>query len=116
MMVRQTAAFIAADADVITVLPQAGRTADGAGGYIETPGVPFERTVRLIPQSDKIPVNASWEGSREAVEYVLLDVPEAALLLLKDDRFSWRGQTWKISQIHDKPDYEFKADVILDVG
>lgn len=113
IMIRHTAQFIAADPETIMVTPAEARLADGAGGFTIQKGEPFERTVRLLPQSDKVPVISTWEGTRERVEYILLDVPEAKLLLMKDDTFAWRGQVWKISQIHDKPDYEFKADVVL---
>lgn len=112
----QTAAFVAADAETIVVTPAPTRVSDGAGGHTLTAGTPFEEIVRLIPQSDKVPVVGTWEGTREKVEYILISVPDAANRLFKDSVFSWRGQSWKISQIHDKPDYEFKADVVLDVG
>lgn len=116
IMVRQTEAFVAADAETLTVTPKPVRTSDGAGGHTLTDGQPFDITARLIPQSDKVPVADTWEGTRARVEYILVGHPNLALQLSKDDVFQWRGQSWKIQQIHDKPDYEFKADVILDVG
>lgn len=116
IMSRQTDAFVAADAETITVTPKPTRTADGAGGYTLTDGAPFDLTVRLIPQSDKVPVTDTWEGTRPRTEYILIGNPDLALQLSKDDVFAWRGAEWKISQVHDKPDYEFKADVIRNVG
>lgn len=116
IMIRQTAMFIAADPETITITPAATKLADGAGGFTETPGTPFERTVRLIPQSDKVPEVSTWEGTRARIEYILLDVPDGRPLLPTGSVFDWRGRTWKIHQAHDKPDYEFKADVIVHDG
>lgn len=116
IMVRQTASFVAADPESIAVTAATTRVADGAGGHTETPGAPFTTTVRLIPQADKVPTVDTWEGTREKVEYVLIAVPAEGARLTKGSIFGWRGQSWRISQVHDKPDYAFKADVVLDAG
>jgi len=113
---KSTAAFIDADAEDITITPAETAQSDGAGGRTRVQGEPFQATVRLIPTSDKVPVTTTWEGSRENVEYTLMALPEMRLLLTKGSTFQWRGQTWLITAIHDKPDYECKADVILHVG
>jgi hypothetical protein len=115
IMVKQTAAFIAADAETIIVTPTT-RASDGAGGHTKTAGTPYSEVVRLIPQSDKVPLLTVTEGTREKVEYILLALPEQAPRLKAGHVFSWRSQDWKISAVHDKPDYEHKADVVLHVG
>lgn len=120
LMIRQTQAFVNADPETIVITPAVSRVSDGAGGHQLVPGTPFEHVCRLIPQGgdqkSKVPTVSTWEGTRAVSEYVLLDVPSAAELIYKGDTFTWRGQTWKVLQIHDKPDYTFKADVVLDVG
>lgn len=111
-----TRAFVAADPEIITLQNPVARVADGAGGWTETAGPDYIETVRLIPQSDKVPVTATWEGAREKVEYVMMAEPEARDRIEKGATFIWRGQTWLVAQLHDKPAYEFKADVILHAG
>jgi hypothetical protein len=114
--IRQTEAFVAADAETIAVTPAPGIWSDGAGGHTKLQGEPFEEVVRLIPQSDKVPVVGTWEGTRAKVEYILIAAPDAGTRLTKGSVFFWRNARWRIEQIHQKPDYEFKADVVLDVG
>jgi len=116
MLVKGTVAFVAADPETISITPPAARVSDGAGGYTTTDGTPFAATVRLIPQSDKVPVVATWEGNREKVEYILIGHPDLRATIVKGSTFAWRGQEWRIAQLHDKPDYECKADVILHGG
>jgi hypothetical protein len=115
MMVKQTAAFIAADATEITLTPRDDRVSDGAGGWVDTPGAPLAPiSVRLIPQSDKVPEAAVVEGRRAVPDMILMAMP--GVDIKRYDRFSWNGKVWKISHIHDKPEYEFKADVVVDAG
>lgn len=116
LLIRQTQAFVDADAEEIVLTPRLGNWPDGAGGYTKLEGDPTIETVRLIPQSDKVPLLQTWEGTREKVEYILISVPTAAARFTKGSTFVWRSQVWKISAIHDKPDYAFKADVVLHVG
>jgi hypothetical protein len=116
IMVKQTAHFIAADPETIVVTPEATRESDGAGGTVKVDGMPYDQVVRLIPQSDKVPVVSTFEGTREKVEYILIALPEQAEYLQAGAVFYWRNQHWLISQTHDKPDYEHKADVVLNVG
>ena len=115
LMESQTAMFIDSDPELITILPRRTQVPDGAGGWtnVET----FNNTpikVRLIPQSDKVPEVTPMEGRRKATEYVLLALPGTDVQ--RYDRFSWRDQVWQVDQIHDKPEYELKGDVVLYVG
>lgn len=115
VMSAQTQAFIAADAEDIQVRPRITRVSDGAGGWVEPVEPPLlPVTVRLIPQSDKVPEAAVSEGRRSVPEFILIAMPGTNLD--RYDVFSWRGKEWEISHIHEKPEYELKADVVLHVG
>lgn len=106
-----TRAFIEADVETI-ILTRRTRIADGAGGFkYATPDVGQpEQYFRLIPQSDKVPEQRTSDGSYAVPEYVILGMPDANMK--RYDRFIWKGQTWEISQIRNKPDYEKKGDVV----
>lgn len=115
MQVLQTQRFINADPEQIQIIPEGEKVSDGAGGYTDTPGQPaLPITVRLIPQSDKVAIAAASEGSYEKTEYVLMAMPDTPFK--KDDLFDWRGDRWRISAVHDMPEYEKKADVVLHAG
>lgn len=109
-----TRQFIEADAEEIVFIHLGEKIRTAGGGYRHDedwdPRSAPQR-VRLIPQSDKVPVSADTNGTRERPEYILAGLPDADFL--KGDTFDWRGQRWQVSQIHDKPDYIRKGDVIL---
>lgn len=108
----QTKAFIDADFEDIVIEPREIKTSDGAGGWVNTTSAPLPALrVRLIPQSDKVPEATSLEGRRPVPEYVLVALPGSDIQ--RYDRFVWRGITWEIAQVHQKPEYELKADVVL---
>lgn len=87
------------------------RTSDGAGGFVETADAPLAtQTGRMIPQSDKVPELTASDGRSARPEWVLLMEPDADMK--RYDRFTWRNILWEIAQIHTKPDYEMKGDVI----
>lgn len=116
IMTKSTLAFIEADPEALVLQRPGTVSSDGAGGKITANGTPLECVVRLIPQSDKVPTTATWEGTRANVEYVLMADPALRPSIPKGSTFEWHGKTYLIAQIHDKPTYEFKADVILHVG
>jgi hypothetical protein len=110
LQVAATRAFILADAEDIT-LYRSVRQSDGAGGYKYGTHVPLAPQVaRLIPQTDAVPEFAGQDGRRATPEWVILLEPESDMQ--RYDRFEWRGDTWEIVQVHSKPDYEMKGDVI----
>lgn len=112
IMTAQTKAFIDADYEDIVIEPRETKTSDGAGGWTMVSGPDLAPVrVRLIPQSDKVPEQSSLEGRRKAPEFVLVALPGADIQ--RYDRFNWRGNTWEIAQVHDKPEYELKGDVVL---
>lgn len=113
VLTKQTLAFVAADPETITITPAGTKVSDGAGGHTVGAGTPFSQTVRLIPQSDRVPLLSTWEGTREKVDYVLLADPAARATINVGATFPWRGRKWKVTAIHAKPDYECKADVVL---
>lgn len=114
-MTAQTKAFIASDFEVIAITPRILRTSDGAGGWTEAEGVPLPGiTCRLIPQSDKVPETPSLDGRRATPEYIMLMMPGEDVQ--ENDTFFWRGAKYQIAQVHRKPEYELKADVVLYVG
>lgn len=115
MAKRQTQAFINADVESIVIEPRVERVSDGAGGWVEQPGAPLPPiSVRLIPQSDAVPAAAALEGSRPTPDFVLVAMPDADIQ--RYDRFSWRDKVWDIEYVHEKPEYEFKADVVVHAG
>lgn len=110
-----TKQFIESDVEVIVFKRPMRRERTETGGYADIPGFTSEpQRVRLIPQSDKVPAAMDTNGTRERPEYILAGLPDADFD--KGDTFVWRGQTWKVEQLHDKPDYIRKGDVILHDG
>jgi hypothetical protein len=107
-----TRAFILADAEDINLV-RAAMVSDGAGGFVETqPPISIAPQVaRLIPQSDQVPEIEGSDGRRAVPKWVILMEPGSDIQ--KYDKFVWRGRTWEIAEMHDKPDYEMKGDVIL---
>lgn len=117
VQIASTKQFIEADVELIQFNHPTLRVRTPGGGYTEDPSVSTISTpqrVRLIPQSDKVPVSADTNGTRERPEYIVAGLPDAEFR--KGDTFDWRGQTWKVVQMHDKPDYIRKGDVILHRG
>lgn len=115
VQVANTKVFIEADVETIIFRRPGSRIRTETGGFRD---VGEERSaaqrVRLIPQSDKVPVAADTNGTRERPEYIVAGLPDADFR--KGDIFDWRGQTWSVEQVHDKPDYIRKGDVILHRG
>lgn len=105
-----TRAFILADAEDLQLV-RSTRSSDGAGGWVYSTPVPLAiQTARLIPQSDRVQEVITSDGRRAFPEYVILMEPSSDMQ--RYDQFTWRGIVWEISQIHYKPDYEMKGDVI----
>lgn len=105
-----TRAFIYADADNI-VLYRSDPVADGAGGKKRGEEYPLAvQTFRMIPQTDQVTEIADSNGRMAMPEWVLLG--ESASDMRRGDRFTWRGMEWEIAQVHTKPDYQRKGDVI----
>lgn len=113
--VASTKAFVEADVETIIFQRPGGRIRTETGGYKDVAATTTKtQRVRLIPQSDKVPVSADTNGTREIPEYIVMGLPDADFQ--KGDLFDWRGQRWSVQQIHDKPDYARKGDVILHRG
>lgn len=114
--VAQTKAFIDADVESIVFLHAGTRIRNTAtGGYTDVAASSSAaQRVRLIPQADKVVLAKDTAGTREAPEYIVAGLPDADFR--KNDTFEWRGQVWKITAVHDKPDYIRKGDVILKDG
>lgn len=113
----QTAAFIDADPEEIVFLRKGERTRNAAGGWTDVvAGDPrtAPQRVRMIHQlvNDREMSVATTDGARRTPGYTLVGLPTSDFL--KDDRFEWRGATYRIVYVHDKPDYIRKADVELD--
>lgn len=104
-----TRAFILADAEDIALQRQT-KVADGAGGFTFIYTAIAEQTFRMLPQSDQVPEIADSNGRLAMPEWVLLG--EAGCDMKRYDRFTWRGFQWEIVQVHQKPDYETKGDVV----
>lgn len=105
-----TRAFILADAEEIALVRRT-KTSDGAGGFSwSVVGTLVEQTARLVPQSDRVPEIVGSDGRSARPEWVIMMEPGADIA--RYDQFVWRGNTWEIAQLHAKPDYEIKGDVI----
>jgi hypothetical protein len=105
-----TRAFILADAENL-VLRRRTRTSDGAGGFkYATPVDLAVQVFRIIPQTDQVPEIQDSNGRMAMPEWVILG--ESGADMKQYDRFTWRGMDWEIVQIHQKPDYEKKGDVV----
>lgn len=112
VQLRITRQFIDADATEIEITPRIARESDGAGGWRNIPGSPLAPiSVRLVPQSDAVPESASPEGTRPLPEMVLVAMP--GVDIQRYDTFEWSDKVWKITHVHDKPPYAFKADVVV---
>lgn len=115
----QTREFIEADVETVVFLHRGQRVRNAAGGWTDVedwdPRSDPQR-VRLIhhPAGDKVQSVNTTDGDRERPEYTVIGMPDADFQ--EDDQFEWRGDRWKITYIHDKPDYIRKGDVILEHG
>lgn len=110
LQITATRAFILADAEDIVLIRQ-NRQPDGSGGF--TYGSPVEiatQVARLIPQSDKVREVTAGDGRMAMPEWVIMMEPGSDME--RYDTFTWRGDEWEIAQIHTKPDYQMKGDVI----
>jgi hypothetical protein len=105
-----TRAFILADPEDLD-LTRSVRVSDGAGGFETSTETPLAtQTARMIPQSDRVMEVTGSDGRRAVPEWVVMMEPGSDMK--RYDRFQWRGITWEIAEIHTKPDYELKGDVI----
>lgn len=66
----------------------------------------------MIRQADRLPMAKDSNGDRPRVEYMLVAMPDADVQ--RYATFMWNGRGYKVEMIHDKPDYELKAEVIID--
>jgi hypothetical protein len=105
-----TRAFILADPEDLVLLRKT-KTPDGAGGFVGTAEASLATQVaRLIPQFDAVPELTGSDGRLAVPEWVLLMEPGSDIQ--RYDRFWWNDIQWEIAQLHYKPDYEVKGDVI----
>lgn len=112
---RNTQAFIDGDSEEIVIRPRSTRTPDGAGGWVDGTGPALPpQTVRIVPVNRVQDVLFPVEGRRDDIKYTIVAMPEADIQ--RYDVFDWRGDTWKVDRIHNKPDYELKADMVLENG
>lgn len=110
--VKTTTSFIEADSENITFSRPGAKQDDGEGGWIFGNSVPFgPLKVRLIPQSDKVPEVSTSDGRTYKPEYVLMGLP--TMSIQRYDTFAYKGEVYEIAQVHDGPEYELKADVVL---
>jgi hypothetical protein len=110
LQVAGTRAFILADPEDIQLL-RPTRTEDGEGGWVNGDFAPLAtQTCRMIPQSDQVEEISTPDGRMARPEYVILFEPGSDMK--RYDEFIWRDTRWQIVQIHSKPDYEMKGDVI----
>lgn len=112
---RNTQAFIDADVEVIVITPRSTRVPDGAGGWRDGTGAPLPPVrVRIVPINRIQETLFPAEGQIDAPKFVLVAMPDTDIQ--RYDTFVWRGDVWKVDRIHNKPDYELKADLVLENG
>lgn len=112
VQIAQTRAFIDADKEILTVTNPATKDSDGAGGWNTTPAVDVQVECRMIRQNDRLPMAKDSNGDRLRVEYMLIAMPDAPIQ--RYATFDWDGNKYRVEMIHSKPDYELKAEVIID--
>ena len=111
MQISATRAFILADAEDL-VLIRRTRSSDGAGGFTYSTGAELAtQTARLIPQNDKTLEVQSSDGRSANPQWIIMMEPGSDIQ--RYDQFEWKNETWEIAELHKKPDYEVKGDVIL---
>jgi len=115
VQLRNTKAFIDADAEEITIIPRSTRVPDGAGGWVDETGplLPPVR-VRIVPVDPGKAVAFPAEGRLDTPEHTLVAMPGTDIQ--RYDKFRWRGKMWLVDKVHNKPDYELKANLVIDNG
>ena len=102
--------FIGFDPTTLVLTPNR-KVDDGAGGRrLVAQPARAPQVFRLIPQSDRVPEVQTSDGRFARPEYVLMG--EASAAMAPGDTFSWGGRSWEVAQVHEKPIYESKGDVI----
>lgn len=110
LQVANTAAFIAVEPVDLVLIPRA-RVSDGAGGFRLTTGTPREpQTFRMLPRNDKVPEVQTADGKTAQPEFTLLGMP--GIECDRYDTFEFDGRTWEVAQVHMRPAYEWKGDVV----
>lgn len=110
--VKNTQSFIDADYENLEFARPGAKVDDGEGGWIQGQAVPFgPLKVRLIPQSDKVPEVSTSDGRTYRPEFVLMAVPMTSIQ--RYDTFTYKGVVYEIAEVHDGPEYELKADVVV---
>lgn len=106
-----TRAFILADPTEVELF-RATRTSDGAGGWVQgNPDDPINaQTFRLVPQSDEVPELVTSDGTRAKPKFIIVGPSDCDMQ--RYDQFFWNDAWWEIAQIHTKPVYEVKGDVV----
>lgn len=112
-----TKAFIDAD-PVSVVFERKDKESDGEGGYVWGEGVlpaPEPQTMRLIPQSDSMPVIQTPDGFQRTPGYVLLGEWNSSMEIW--DYFTIGTTKYQIVSpirpVHTDNAYEKKGDVAL---
>lgn len=114
LLKRGTVAFIKEDPTAL-LFSRPAITPDGLGGYLQgDEDATFTETVRLIPQSDKVPVADKTEGQLTVVEYILL--AESSTKVKVHDEFTFKGIGFKVLHKHLAPEYEAKFDIVKTKG
>lgn len=105
-----TEAFIMADVEEINFRKYT-REEDGAGGFRMVGPVDIATQLgRMIPKTDSVPEIETSFGRMAIPEWTLLMAAGADIA--RYYRFTWRGLEWEVAQVHTKPDYERKGDVV----
>lgn len=111
---RNTAAFIAADAVSLSLIPtERSRTA--AGGFRDVAGqARSPQTFRLIPGNDRMPEVKTSNGRLTTPTYILLGTWDCAMA--QWDTFVHNGATYEVVAVHPEHTanrYEIKGDVVV---
>jgi hypothetical protein len=108
---QNTRAFIAADAELVALVPRVKETTASNGVvYRDLPPLPSQ-VMRLIPStSNRAVERQTLDGTLVFPEYTLLGEYNAQME--RGYRFVLEGNRYEIVMVNEKRDYETKAEVV----
>lgn len=106
-----TRAFIDADAEDV-VINRSVRVPDGAGGWVRNPpGLLSPQRCRIIPSTSSRQVERTTLDGRVVVPSAIL-MGDLTLNVEIGDRFVRWGVEWEVVHVHERNEYQTKADIV----
>lgn len=105
-----TAYFINADPELISLTPNEIQS-NGAGGVRKTPLPPRPpQGVHLVPLTSQVSERPTLDGKAVIPDFMLIGLHDMAIG--RGDVFQARNSIFEVVHIHEKRDYETKAEAI----